>query len=436
MPRCLARVMISSRLRFHLCDRQAAQAVVGAELEHQHVDVAVERPVQPAQAAGRRVAGHAGIHDLVAIALRVQPRLNQRRHRLLARQAESGREAVAEEYDPRTRRSAALAAGGAAAAGASAAHPRQTAPLTRTAAATPQPRASDRRWPGHSRFAACRISLIVVPVTFTIDPGSLARALERRLRLALTASRSRTRCGPAAWMSGARTPPSRRRLPIDSAGWTRSTSIDAAASSTPHVRRVGPQRAASPTSSCWAWAARASRPRCCAQVIGVAPGFPRFRVLDSVDPDAVRAAMARAGDVALRDREQVRLDHRAERRWPPRPCGASATPASRTSGSRFIAITDEGTALHRRAVDERFRDVFINPADIGGRFSALSLFGLVPAALMGIDVDALLAAARTMAERMPHRRSAAQSRAGAGRAMAAAARTGRDKLDARRARRA
>ena len=44
----------------------------------------------------------------------------------------------------------------------------------------------------------------------------------------------------------------------------------------------------------------------------------------------------------------------------------------------------------------RFRDVFVNPSDIGGRYSALSLFGMVPAALMGIDLDALVAGARAM----------------------------------------
>ena len=65
-------------------------------------------------------------------------------------------------------------------------------------------------------------------------------------------------------------------------------------------------------------------------------------------------------------------------------------------GSRFVAITDEGTALHRRAIDERFREVFVNPSDIGGRYSALSFFGLVPAALMGIDVERMLAHAREM----------------------------------------
>ena len=56
----------------------------------------------------------------------------------------------------------------------------------------------------------------------------------------------------------------------------------------------------------------------------------------------------------------------------------------------FIAITDDETPLSSRARTEGFRDVFINPFDIGGRYSALSFFGLVPAALMGQDIGALL----------------------------------------------
>ena len=51
----------------------------------------------------------------------------------------------------------------------------------------------------------------------------------------------------------------------------------------------------------------------------------------------------------------------------------------------FVAITDRGTALDRRAEAEGFRDVFRNPADIGGRYPPFSFFGLVPAALMGVD---------------------------------------------------
>lgn len=64
--------------------------------------------------------------------------------------------------------------------------------------------------------------------------------------------------------------------------------------------------------------------------------------------------------------------------------------------SHWVAITDPYTALAELAVKERFRALFTNPPDIGGRYSALSLFGLVPAALCGIDIDALLLAAQDM----------------------------------------
>jgi transaldolase / glucose-6-phosphate isomerase len=60
------------------------------------------------------------------------------------------------------------------------------------------------------------------------------------------------------------------------------------------------------------------------------------------------------------------------------------------AGENFVAITDPDTQLVRDAERDRFRKIFINPADIGGRYSALSYFGMVPAALAGIDVAALL----------------------------------------------
>jgi glucose-6-phosphate isomerase len=120
-----------------------------------------------------------------------------------------------------------------------------------------------------------------------------------------------------------------------------------------------------------------------------------FHVLDSVDPDAVRAAMAHAATslfiVASKSGttiEPTTMAAEAKRR---------VLAAGHTKwGSRFVAITDEGTLLHRSAVADGFRDVFVNPSDIGGRYSALSLFGMVPAALMGLDLDRLLVGARAM----------------------------------------
>src|ERR1043165_4761138 len=60
------------------------------------------------------------------------------------------------------------------------------------------------------------------------------------------------------------------------------------------------------------------------------------------------------------------------------------------NGQNFVAVTDPGTQLVSDAERDHFRHIFINPPDIGGRYSALSLFGLVPAAIAGYDVEALV----------------------------------------------
>ena len=60
------------------------------------------------------------------------------------------------------------------------------------------------------------------------------------------------------------------------------------------------------------------------------------------------------------------------------------------NGTNFVAVTDPGSPLVDVANEHRFRSVFLNDPDIGGRYSALSYFGLVPAALMGVDVRGLL----------------------------------------------
>ncbi len=65
-------------------------------------------------------------------------------------------------------------------------------------------------------------------------------------------------------------------------------------------------------------------------------------------------------------------------------------------GAHFIAITDAGTKLDTLATENSFREIFRNPDDIGGRYSALSFFGLVPAAIIGVDVEKLLDRADAM----------------------------------------
>lgn len=66
------------------------------------------------------------------------------------------------------------------------------------------------------------------------------------------------------------------------------------------------------------------------------------------------------------------------------------------AGENFVAITDSGTPLARLAEEAQFRRLFLNPPDIGGRYSVLSYFGLVPAALMGINITSLLDRADSM----------------------------------------
>ena len=67
------------------------------------------------------------------------------------------------------------------------------------------------------------------------------------------------------------------------------------------------------------------------------------------------------------------------------------------AGRHFIAITDPGSSLTELAGKYKFRDVFLNDPNIGGRYSALSFFGLVPAALVGVDLNILLERAQTLA---------------------------------------
>ncbi len=68
------------------------------------------------------------------------------------------------------------------------------------------------------------------------------------------------------------------------------------------------------------------------------------------------------------------------------------------AGNHFIAITDPASGLADTANEHKFRKTFLNDPDIGGRYSALSFFGIVPAALLGVDVDRLLARAALMAQ--------------------------------------
>lgn len=103
--------------------------------------------------------------------------------------------------------------------------------------------------------------------------------------------------------------------------------------------------------------------------------------------------------------------------------------STHTCGDHFIAITDPGTSLVQLARDHGFRHTFINPSDIGGRYSVLSLFGLVPAALLGIDIPRLLDRAADMVDRCAPQ-TPIDSNPGAylGAVMGSLAKSGRDKV--------
>ncbi|GAC1340972.1 MAG: bifunctional transaldolase/phosoglucose isomerase [Candidatus Dormibacteria bacterium] len=130
---------------------------------------------------------------------------------------------------------------------------------------------------------------------------------------------------------------------------------------------------------------------------GSAAGSPTLRVLDTTDPAAIRAVTAAIDPavtwfiVASKSGGTVEALSHLAHFWQVVERGGSANP-----GQHFIAITDPGTSLARLAAERRFRELFENPGDIGGRYSALSLFGLVPAALIGVEVDRFLERAADM----------------------------------------
>src|SRR3954454_18819960 len=99
------------------------------------------------------------------------------------------------------------------------------------------------------------------------------------------------------------------------------------------------------------------------------------------------------------------------------------------NGRHFVAITDPGSSLEELGKTDEFRRVFLNDPDIGGRYSALSYFGPVPPALMGVDIKALLDRAR-VAEENCSQFDASTSNSGLwlGVAMGELAANGRDKL--------
>jgi transaldolase/glucose-6-phosphate isomerase len=171
-------------------------------------------------------------------------------------------------------------------------------------------------------------------------------------------------------------------------------------------------------------------PDVCRATFGTAPGFLQLHVLDSTVPASV-AQIEKSVDLA---HTLFLVSSKS---------GGTVEPISffkyfykrvralkgERAGENFVAITDPGTPLEKLASEKKFRRVFHGVPDIGGRYSALSNFGMVPAALAGVDVQTLL----ERAERMVHACAAcvpAKENPGIvlGATLAEAARRGRDKI--------
>jgi glucose-6-phosphate isomerase len=172
----------------------------------------------------------------------------------------------------------------------------------------------------------------------------------------------------------------------------------------------------------------------CAEVMrrtfGKIGGHPELLVLDSTVPAAVRAIeehvdLAKTLFIVASKSGSTTEPAMFHRYFYDRVKSVSGERA----GEQFIAITDPGTILEKQAAADHFRKTFTNMADIGGRYSVLSYFGLVPAAIMGVDLakflDRAVHAMHTSTDKVPPAENPA---AMLGAMIGTLARDGRDKL--------
>ena len=166
------------------------------------------------------------------------------------------------------------------------------------------------------------------------------------------------------------------------------------------------------------------------RTFGRREGFPELLVLDTTDPDTISSF-----------EQRIDLEHTLF--IVSSKSGTTIEPLSfykyflhrvgelkgARAGENFVAITDPGTLMERMATEAKFRRIFLNPSNIGGRYSALSYFGMVPAVLMGLDVSELLRRALTAVEACSASVPATSNEgARLGSVIGALARVGRDKL--------
>ena len=167
------------------------------------------------------------------------------------------------------------------------------------------------------------------------------------------------------------------------------------------------------------------------QAFGSAPDYPELIVLDSTVPAWVQS-VSQAVDPA---RSLFLVSSKSGSTTEPNLLYAyfrdlvEKAVGKDQAGRHFIAVTDPGSRLETLAAQTGFRRAFLNPSNIGGRYSILSYFGLVPAALAGLDLIKLLDRADAMRQAVGPSVPASQNPAAwLGLAMAVLARHGRDKL--------
>ena len=172
-------------------------------------------------------------------------------------------------------------------------------------------------------------------------------------------------------------------------------------------------------------------PEVIGQTFGEAEGFPKLIVLDSTIPESVQAVSDEVDPARtlflVSSKSGTTIEslsfYNHFRSLVDKMC------AERVAGQRFTAITDPGTPLERLGELDRFRRIFLNASDVGGRYSVLSYFGMVPAALAGVDVGLLLERSDEMKDACaPHGPVEANPGAYLGALMAAHTLEGRDKL--------
>lgn len=166
-------------------------------------------------------------------------------------------------------------------------------------------------------------------------------------------------------------------------------------------------------------------------LFGSAKGYPQLIVLDTTIPDAIDSVAHEVECsktlfiVASKSGTTIEPNvlYRYFRGLVEHAVGVSE------AGHHFVAICDRGTALEDLGYKDGFRRVFLNPADIGGRYSVQSLFGLVPAALTGVEIETLLARVEAMSLACKRAVSSGDNPgAWLGAAIASLALRGRDKL--------